>query len=204
MKIKLTKTDREKVEAFADERMGSSGLYESRGGFKRADLIAGALGEIAAYKVLKKAGHELRKPDFTIYEKGRKSYDADLQIKTGTHVKNFHVKSQTKASEKLYGPSWLLQRYDPLFKGTGYNNYIVPSVVDLDTNTVELFGIFPVATVLNKDLVGECKVPHFRRTKVALYFKDLDEGITKADRWRVLRDVAPKGAVDLKRSINER
>lgn len=186
MIIKLTKTDRQKVEDFANARLGSEELYASRGGFKRADLVAGALGEIAAYKVLKKAGYELAKPDFTIYEKGQKSYDADLQIKTGMHVKHFHVKSQTKESEKRYGPSWLLQRYDPLFKGTGYNNYVVPSVVDLDTNVVELFGYFPLATILNKGLVGECKVPMFRRTKVALYFKDLDDGVTKAGRWRVL------------------
>lgn len=182
MKLKLTQKDREKVEAFADARMGSSDLYESRGGFKRVDLVAGALGEIATYKALKKAGHDLAKPDFTIYEKGQKSFDSDLRIMK----KRFHVKSQTKESAKRYGPSWLLQRHDPLFKGSGYNHYMVPTVVDVETNEVEILGIFPMATIMNKGLVGECTVPYFRKTKVAIYFKDLDKGVTKAGRWRVL------------------
>jgi len=185
MKIKITDKERQTVEEFADARLGSSDLYQSRGGFKREDLIAGALGEIAAYKVLKKAGHELAKPDFTIYEKGQKSYDADLRIKN----KRFHVKSQTKKSADTYGPSWLMQRHDPLFKGTGYNHYMVPSVVDIDKNEVEILGYFPMFSVLKKGCVGECKVPMFRRTKVAIYFSVLDENISKYQRWRIVNEV---------------
>lgn len=185
MKIKITNTERKTVEEFADARLGSTGLYKARGGFKREDLIAGALGEIAAYKVLKKAGHELAKPDFTIYKKGEKSYDADLRIKN----KRFHVKSQTKKSADTYGPSWLMQRHDPLFKGTGYNHYMVPSVVDIEKNEVEVLGYFPMYSVLGKGCVGECKVPMFRRTKVAIYFSVLDENISKYQRWRIVNEV---------------
>lgn len=185
MKIKITDKERQKVEEFADARLGSAEHYRGRGGFKRADLIAGALGEIAAYKVLKRAGHELAKPDFEIYEKGQKSYDADLRIMR----KKFHVKTQTKESAERYGKSWLMQRYDPIFNGSGYNEYLVCCVADLDTNSVEVLGYFPVFTILKKGLIGQCKVPSFRHSKVAIYFDMLDVGISHKSRWRVVKCV---------------
>lgn len=182
MKINITEKERQVCEEFADARLESAGLYKRRGGFKEEDIIAGAMGEIAAYKVLKKAGHDLRKPDFEIYNTRDKSYDADLRIKK----KRFHVKSQTKQSANRYGKSWLCQRHDPLFKGSGYNHYMVPTVVDLEKNEVEVLGFFPMASVITKGCIGECKVPSFRATKVAIYFDSLDEKINKYQRWRVV------------------
>jgi hypothetical protein len=182
MKINITDNERETADGFAHARMESSSLYQKRGGFKAEDIVSGALGEIAVYKVLKKAGYELRKPDFDIYDTRGKSYDADLRIKN----KHFHVKSQTKESAEKYGRSWLCQRRDPLFAKGGYNHYLVTTVVDLDKNEVEVLGFFPMYSVLKKDLVGECKLEWFRKTKVAIYFKDLDENISKAQRWRIV------------------
>jgi len=181
---KINITDREMgiIEEFADARSNSSGHYKSRGGFKRGDLIAGAMGELAVYKLLKKNGHDLAKPDFTIYETRNKSFDADLRL----GKKRIHVKSQTKDSANRYGRSWLMQRHDPIFKGSGVNHYMVCTEVDQDTQEVEVLGFFPVSTIINKGLIGECKVPMFRMSKVAIYFDQLDENINKFSRWRIV------------------
>ena len=170
-----------KIREFADARLGSANHYKSRGGFKRGDLIAGAMGELAVYKLLRKAGHELRKPDFEIYDKKDKSFDADLRL----GKKRLHVKSQTKDSSSKYGRSWLMQRHDPMFKGTGVNHYLVCTEVDEENMEVEVLGFFSLHSILKKGLIGECKVPIFRRTKVAIYFDRLCEGINDKMRWRI-------------------
>ena len=184
MKISITDKERQVCNDFAEKRSESSGLYQKRGGFKEEDIISGAMGEIAVYKVLKKNGHILRKPDFEIYNVRGKSYEADL--KSGS--KHFHVKSQTTKSAEQYGKSWLCQRKDPLFSNSGYNHYLVTTVVDLDKNEVEILGFFPMFSVIKKNLIGECKVPFFRETKVALYHEQLSEGITEYQRWRVINE----------------
>jgi hypothetical protein len=183
VKIKITDKEREECESFAQAREDSASLYKRRGGFKSEDIVSGAMGEIAVYKALKRAGHDLRKPDFDIYSEENKSYDADLRIKK----KHFHVKSQTMESAKRYGKSWLCQRYDPLFKGSGYNHYLVPTVVDLEKNEVEVLGFFPMHSVMQRGCIGECKVPSFRRTKVAIYYDCLDEHISRRARWRMVK-----------------
>ena len=77
--VRLTAADRKKCEAFADARCDSDvSLYEKRGSFKRVDIIAGAMAEIATYKFLRSKGLKVGKPDFEIYEAGKKSYDAEL------------------------------------------------------------------------------------------------------------------------------
>lgn len=180
-KINITDKEMNTIKEFADARLGSSGHYKSRGGFKRGDLIAGAMGELAVYKLLRKHGHDLAKPDFTIYETRNKSFDADLRL----GKKRIHVKSQTKDSANKYGRSWLMQRHDPIFKGTGVNHYMVCTEVDEDKQEVEVLGFFPVSTIINKGLIGECKVPMFRMSKVAIYFNSLDTHINKYSRWRI-------------------
>lgn len=182
MKINITDKERKEIEEFADKRLGSSNHYKKRGGFKREDLVAGAMGELAVYKALKRKGHELAKPDFEVYEVRNKSFDADLRL----GKKRIHVKSQTKKSSSRYGRSWLMQRHDPLFKGTGYNHYMACAEVDADKNEVELLGFFSVHSIIKKGLIGECKVPSFRMSKVAIYFDSLDQGISKHNRWRLL------------------
>jgi len=184
MKINITDKERNTCNEFATKRTENNNLYKKRGGFKIEDIISGSMGEIAVYKALKKNGHTLRKPDFEIYSNRRKSYDADL--KSGN--KHFHVKSQTLDSASKYGKSWLCQRKDPLFANSGYNHYLVTTIVDLEKNTVEILGFFPMFSVLKKNLIGECKVEWFRKTKVALYHEDLSKGISNYQRWRILEE----------------
>ena len=174
--IKLTKRDIEKATEFTTLRTKDSALYQKRGGFKSVDILTGALGELAVYRLLKSRSIKTNKPDLTIHN--NKSYDADLTDGTNS----YHVKSQNMESIKRYGHSWLLQRKDPLFKDVPFRQYLIPTGVNLETNEVEIFGCMDFKTIINKDLVGECAVPFFRETKVAIYLDDLSE-LSWKQRW---------------------
>lgn len=181
--IKLNAYDRKRVEKFADLRCEEDqSLYEKRGGFKRDDIVTGALGEIAVYKLLRANGFKASKPCFEIYSKGKKSYSADIV----DEKRSFHVKSQSLSSEKKYGSSWLLQRTDKLLTKEQKSHYVVPCTVDLDTNEVKIFCVANIETVKKNHMIGECKVPWFTRYKVALYWNDLKKLSFNA-RWGVLR-----------------
>lgn len=180
--IKVGKADRRKAEAFADARVNENqALYQARGGFKRDDILTGALAELAAYKLLRSYGFKISRPDFKIYERGQKSFDADLQSET----KKFHVKGQTKKSAKIYGNSWLMQRSDPLVKGAQLNNYIIPTEVCLETNTVKIFGITSFTALHNFGCFGDCKLERFNRTKTAIYLESINFLSNKA-KWGIL------------------
>lgn len=56
---------------------------------------------------------ETSPPDFTIYEKKKKSFDADMK----TDSFDVHVKTQDKASGEKYGISWVFQ-----YSGGGYGH----------------------------------------------------------------------------------
>lgn len=165
---------------FAEDRTnGGVELYRRRGGFKTIDIVTGALGEMAVYKFLKKAGYKTNKPDFTIHEVGKKSYSADLVSDCGLH---FHVKSQNLESAKRYEPSYLLQRTDSLIKSPQKDHLLVPTIVDLDNSIVEIYGTIPVTKIVENDLLGECKIEWLRKTKVAIYLEDL-KTLSSKIRW---------------------
>jgi len=180
VKIKINDRQKKRCVDFAEARAKDSGLYEKRGAFKIEDLIAGAMGEIAVWKYLRARGFsKVSKPDFAIYEKGSKSYDADIRA-NGKHI---HVKSQTRESEKRYGPSWIMQRHDPCLQKIQYNHYLIPCVVDIGSNTIEIFGAIGLKQIIEGGHIGELRVPHLRATKVAIYFDTLKELDYNA-RWR--------------------
>jgi len=172
-----------KILDFVSARCGEDqGLYAKRGVFKREDVLAGAIGEVGVYKLLRKHGFKVNKPDFEIYSKGNKSFDADLVDAT----RYFHVKSQTMESAKKYGHSWLLQRSDKIVKAGIRKHYIVPTNVNLTTNVVTIFGIIPTLTLHEWGCFGECAVPYFRHSKVAIYLESL-KMLSSNARWSVMR-----------------
>ena len=125
---KVTKEERKQAEKFADERSATdTSLYKRRGAFKRDDILIGALGEIAAYNLLKEKGYRVDKPDFSIHDHIKKSYNADLK----DDKRFFHVKAQSTVSAKRYGNSWLFQKSDHLTQKGINNHYLVPCEVDL-------------------------------------------------------------------------
>jgi hypothetical protein len=181
--IKINARDRQKVEDFADLRCGENqALYKRRGSFKREDILVGGLAEIAAYKLLKDHGFDISKPDFTIHEKGNKSYESDLR----TASKHFHVKGQGLSSVKRYGNSWLFQRRDSLTQEPARNHYMIPCEVDLDNNTVRIFGIISFTAIHKYNCWGECAHPAFRHSKLAIYLESL-KALSYNARWAILR-----------------
>lgn len=178
IKIKIDKRLRAKAEAFADSRTQTD-LYEKRGGFKRLDILVGAMGELGAYKYFKKRGFKISKPDFQIYDKKNKSFDSDLQ----SGKRHFHIKAQSQESIKRYGHSWLMQRYDPVLTKHKYNHYMVPCAVDLENNVIEIFGCISFKAIKEGGHIGECRAPAFRHSKVAIYLDSL-LSLSHNQRWR--------------------
>lgn len=180
--ITLTASDLEKAEEFAELRFGDKGskeLYNQRGNFKKQDIVIGALAEIGAYKLLRKYNIKVNKPDFTIHEK--KSFDADLT----NGKKFFHVKGQGVSSALKYGESWLFQRSDKIVKAPMTNHYVIPCVVDEIRRCVYIYGIISTSALHNHECFGECRVPRFRHTKLALY-RDFLANVSDTGRWGIL------------------
>ena len=173
IEIQLSKEDLERVNAFASLRMTDSKKYKKRGGFKRQDLIVGALGELAAYEYLKSEGIDVTPPDFEIYEAADKSFDADL--KGNCNGKHYHIKAQSLVSAKRHGVSCLFQRYDPIVSEPCSHDYVIMTVVDVDKLTVDVYAPMSLFDINKNELWGQCNVPHLRSNKVALYLEDLLE-----------------------------
>jgi hypothetical protein len=176
-KIKLK--DFNAIEKFVAQRKEDAELYLKRGGFKEEDLWVGAMAEFAVYYYLREREHKVNKPDLTIHTKKDKSYDADLV----TESKFFHVKGQSLTSQKRYGNSWLLQRYDKIVKNPLPNHYIVPCSVDVENRTVTIFGTISLSSIHRTDSFSECKYYLFQKTKVALYLDELYDKIKGI--WRI-------------------
>lgn len=175
----LTKADIKRCRAFTKARAGDNDLYKKRGGFKEVDVLSGAMAEVAVYKLLSSRDVAVSHPDFSIHNKGKKSYNADLT--DGYH--NFHVKGQTLESKQKYGASWIMQRKDPIINSPENLHYLVPCTVDVKTGRVEIYGIFSIPSLVKNGCVEECKVEWFRKTKVALYLHTLEESFTEKTRW---------------------
>ena len=172
MIIKLTKYHLKKCEKFADDQLkGSAKLYAYRGESSklkmREDIIIGKLAEVGACKFFKS-----RKPDFTIYERSKKSYSADLKLGN----MRIHVKSQSKLSVKKYGHSWLFQRSDQIVRNATPYDIIILTSVSVRKLEVHILKLIR-ARDINK--WGECKVPQYRHTKVALYLEEIKDGYDK-------------------------
>lgn len=181
---KLTARDLEEIECFADARCGDSKHYQRRGNFKRSDITTGAAAEIGAYKALKKAGFEISKPDFGIYHKSKKSFNADLS----DGERHFHVKGQSVESATLYGASWLLQKEDPMIKVPLPGHYLMCCLVDYEKKAVYTYCNVPVMTLVREDLFDKLKIDYLNRTKVAVYLKRLTRDLQTNQRWSILYD----------------
>ena len=173
MKIKISKYVEGKIREFAEKRIsGSKGLYNYRGPSSDSkmidDIVIGTAGEYAVYNLLREQGRKCSKPDLKIYKARRKSFDQDL-LSEGVKI---HVKSQSLESEKKYGKSFLFQRSDKLISTPEANEFLAFTNVNLSTMEVEVLGFVNAKTMVELDLIGECKVPWFQKTKVAIYLED--------------------------------
>lgn len=161
-----------KCVGFAYERIGlSADLYTYRGEQRQdkmiEDCIIGTVGEWGAYKFLKSKGIKVSKPDMKIYENRRKSFAADLISEDAI----YHVKSQGKASSAKYGHSWLMQRHDKVVNKPADNEYFI--FTEVDGRDVNILAVLKCKDLSDNGLYSECKVPFYRKTKVAIYLDDL-------------------------------
>jgi hypothetical protein len=190
-KIKITKSDLSKCEEFALGSAGTSLDHYARRGQNNGDkiitdIITGKLGEIAVYRYLRKKGIMATAPDFKIYDKRRKSFDADINYGKW----NFHCKSQNQDSARKYGVSWILQyggngngHVDKLFKNRGKYDILVPTLVHDDY--VEIFGLISVDKLFEYDMIKKPKVKWLEFSKRAVYKNDLEK-LNYYYRWKNL------------------
>lgn len=148
------------------------------------DIHTGKLLELGAYKLLKKIGVPVIFPDFTIYEKKGKSWDADLVA----GKMKFHCKSQTEDSVKKYGMSWILQyggagrgHTDKLFHNQDENDFLIPGYIS--GRSAIICGIFSIRDIMENGLIGLPKLPQLYGSKRAIYWEDLVSHYTEEERW---------------------
>jgi len=169
----------DKVREFAHKRVkGSSALYSSRGeknlSKMEEDIIIGTLGEYAVQYYCKTIGLKCTRPDLKIYENRRKSFDADLTSVVRDKEIKLHVKSQSTNSIKRYGLSWLFQKSDSLVKSPDDEDMMVFCSVDPKVWEVTIVGFVHPKLVCELGLWGECSVPYYRHSKLAIYLEDLE------------------------------
>ena len=93
-----------------------------------------------------------------------------------------HVKSQSLKSEKRYGQSYLFQRSDKLVSSPKVEDVMAFTTVDVKNESVEVVGFVNSKIMADLKLYGECEVPRYRHTKVAVYLKELEPyGIIMAE-----------------------
>lgn len=150
------------------------------------NIVTGKLGEIAVYRMSKEYELPVGRPDFTIYDSKKKSFDADLS----SPEFQIHVKSQGIDSANKYGISWILQfsgngrgHQDKLFRRVETNDYLAPCLVK-DT-TVHIYGIIKVKKLFLEDMIEEPKNPWFVDTKRAIYF-DKIRTLPYYHRWGIV------------------
>ena len=193
-RIKITSRDIKKCEEFAHGQIDTSiDHYRNRKQGNRdkiiQDIITGKLGEIAAFRLLRGYGINTGQPDFEIYNKGRKSFDADLS--NGQY--KFHCKTQSEDSVSKYGVSWILQwggkghgHVDKLFKARTPSDYCVISAMD-DNGYCNVYGIVQVELLFKNDLIRPPAVKWLEDCKRAIYFEDI-KNLSWRQRWGVLKN----------------
>lgn len=178
-KIKISKYLMKKIRQFAHERIsGSKSCYTYRGETNvskmEEDIIIGTMGEYAVYNLLKDLQLTCSKPDLKIYTGRKKSFGADLKAYSKLENFDVHVKSQSLKSEKRYGKSYLFQRSDKLVSSPQVSDVMAFCTVDVENEEVEIVGFVNSKIMADLQLYGECKVPRYRHSKVAVYLETLE------------------------------
>lgn len=127
----------------------------------KSQIYEGKLAEFAVCDYFNKFTQlQCGAPDLNIYEKGQKSFAADLVLKNGTNV---HVKSQNLESVKRYGKSWICQKNDPLVKN--------PSPHDMVVFCLFCGEFVEIVSLENAKVIkwGEPKLDKLKGNKVAYY-----------------------------------
>lgn len=169
--IELDSSEVRRCREFAKDSVDTHKDEYKRRGQENLDAIkyqiaTGKMAELAFQKYIENNTEfeELIPIDFEMYDKKRKSFDADLKIVTKQNdYLRFHIKSITEDSASRYGVSWLFQKNDPLVASPREEDILVLCLVrDTEIDILQI-----------KDAQGieydTPKKPVLRKTKVALY-----------------------------------
>ena len=133
-------------------------------------IVAGKLAELGVYEYLQCLGLNPEFPDFRIYGKNQKSFDADTKFVYQEHGINCHVKSQDISQGEIYSLSWLFQKHqDPLVKNPCKNDLL--AFVRLSGTETKMLGFIWAAEAT--PCFSEPKIERLRGNKTALYLNDL-------------------------------
>jgi len=150
-------------------------MRNKRGQFNRQKMIydttVGKMGEWAVTWLFWQNNIDCSEPDMKIYEKHRKSFDADLTY-GGVEL---HVKSQCEQASKRYGTSFVFQKGG---QGRGHTDPIIRSgdgqaifvVVRASTMTADVYG--PITTDVLRDNLRDPKLDYLKKTKTCVYLED--------------------------------
>lgn len=138
----------------------------------RIQVADGKMGELLACHFLRGLGLEVTEPDFEIYEKAKKSFDADFYV----NGHPMHCKSQNAESAARYGLSWMFQKggmgyghTDPCLKTPTDKAVFVK--VDHRKRTGEVFGPFSMGDLIPK--FRDPKLARLKGIKTCIYAEDL-------------------------------
>jgi hypothetical protein len=180
--VKLTETQIRKCKEFAQK--SSTNHYAKRGQFNKDkiqdQISTGKMGEIVAYKTIKKEIPTIGKPDFKIYEAKNKTWDCDL-IDSDNDIKIL-VKTQDCSSAVKYGQSWIFQysngknrggKDKSVFVSPEDNYYVCFVMMDVPDGVGRVLSVCSVKNLVSNQLFKDPICKKLVGIKKAIYYKDL-------------------------------
>jgi hypothetical protein len=161
----------DKATRFAKEVVATTNYHDSRQLNKlkiEHDHFISKLGEEAVRLAFEKLGKKVVGPDYRVYQKKQKSWDADLFIDNVALA----VKTQGAEAAKKYGLSWTFQagskRHDPILEKP--DAWVC--FVGLESNV--LAEVYPPFQIKELKL-REPKLARLKGSKLVVYVEDLLE-----------------------------
>lgn len=171
-----------KCKKFAEESVTSSAdKYARRQQFDiekiKKDIFNGKIGEQGTWNCLSEFYPKLSQPDFEIYSKYQKSWDADLKDPSGIKIA---VKSQNIDSALAFGESWVFQIGDgkkdcdqEVFKNVKDQDYVVFNSLNVPKRFGKIMAIVKIKWLHEKNLFKPMQLKQLQSNKLAVYLDDL-------------------------------
>jgi len=145
---------------------------QSNGARIRIQVADGKMGELLAQRYLQSVGFHCTDPDFEIYTKAHKSFDADFYV----NGHPTHCKAQNADSAYRYGLSWMFQK-----SGQGYG-HTDPAIstptdkavfvkVDHQKREGTVYGPFSMSNIIPK--FRDPQLARLKGIKTCVYAEDL-------------------------------
>lgn len=193
-KFTITEEAFDKCVTFAKDSVGTSADKYARRNQNNVskimdDIRNGKLAEEFVYQKLVEIYPNISTPDYTIYDKKKKSWDPDLKDpKVPIRVA---VKSQEIKSEIAYGRSWVFQygnggKYDcdtGVFGDKDDNHYVCFVSLNVPKKVGELRALVKIQWLHDEKLFKPMKMKNLQGNKLAVYYEDLEKHADKL--WQI-------------------